>query len=176
YLDLNLSTGSVITLVMLLQITVLSQCQNLNSFLEKHVVSENADITVTDIIRNRNIRSGNNCKKKNTFIHDTNGLRVKELCSKLAEKKDVKSEFCLPLTHGILQNNSAKPPDCIYVQKVIFGKIHITCENKEPVHLIALSKPSSRSNGSSIHRTLNSSEKLPKCPAVRCFHSAVLFR
>uniref|UniRef100_A0A8C5WJ98 Ribonuclease A-domain domain-containing protein n=1 Tax=Leptobrachium leishanense TaxID=445787 RepID=A0A8C5WJ98_9ANUR len=129
-----MSPASLLTLGILICFSATSQCQDLNSFLKKHIVQDNDSIVCDEIIKARNIILNNNCKSKNTFIHDTDGHRVKAMCANITKSTKVASDIPFNLTDCILKSESLPPPNCAYNQKNEKGKIYITCENHYPVH------------------------------------------
>uniref|UniRef100_A0A8C5QVZ0 Ribonuclease A-domain domain-containing protein n=1 Tax=Leptobrachium leishanense TaxID=445787 RepID=A0A8C5QVZ0_9ANUR len=126
----------VIILGIILCFSVLSQCQNVKSFMEKHIVQDNAEIICNDTIRNRNLRNRDGCRPRNTFIHDTNGHRIKGLCANIIESTVIISDMSFKLTDCKMQKGTQRPPNCAYKQKGETGKIHITCERNNPVHFV----------------------------------------
>ncbi|KAM8960635.1 amphinase-1-like [Pelodytes ibericus] len=125
-----------VTLGILLSFSVVSQCQNYKSFMEKHIVQEKASINCNITIKDRNLRNRDECRRRNTFIHDTNGKQVREMCSNIVASEVVVSENIFKLTDCKLQRGSPNPPRCGYSQTSENGVIHITCENHYPVHFV----------------------------------------
>ncbi|OCU01551.1 amphinase-1 [Xenopus laevis] len=111
-----------------------SDTQNINAFMEKHIVKEGVETNCNQTIKDRNIRFKNNCKFRNTFIHDTNGKKVKEMCAGIVKSTFVISKEPLPLTDCLLMGRTARLPNCGYNQTRTTGIINITCENNYPVH------------------------------------------
>ncbi|XP_063312565.1 angiogenin [Pelobates fuscus] len=131
-----MSPFSFITLGIILSFSVFCQCQNLKSFMEKHIVQDHAKINCNVTIKDRNLKFRNECRRRNTFIHDTNGIQIKELCSNIIGPKEVISDMSFKLTDCKLLKGSPNPPGCEYSQKSENGKVQITCENNSPVHFV----------------------------------------
>ncbi|NP_001081925.1 amphinase-4-like S homeolog isoform X1 [Xenopus laevis] len=126
--------SSLLTICIILSFSLPSDTQNINAFMEKHIVKEGAETNCNQTIKDRNIRFKNNCKFRNTFIHDTNGKKVKEMCAGIVKSTFVISKELLPLTDCLLMGRTARPPNCAYNQTRTTGVINITCENNYPVH------------------------------------------
>eukprot|EP00079_Xenopus_tropicalis_P009919 XP_002934327.1 PREDICTED: amphinase-4-like [Xenopus tropicalis] len=124
----------LLTLCIVLSFCLPSNTQNINAFMEKHIVKEGVETNCNQTIKDRNIRFKNNCKFHNTFIHDTNGKKVKEMCSGIVKSTFMISKEPLPLTDCLLMGRTAKPPNCAYNKTITTGFINITCENNYPVH------------------------------------------
>ncbi|KAG8596473.1 hypothetical protein GDO81_001922 [Engystomops pustulosus] len=111
------------------------QCQNYNKFKDKHIVEDQAQINCNITIKDRQINK-DSCRFRNTFIHDTNGRKIRELCSPYVRSTLVPSDSALALTDcKLLKSRSSSPSSgCSYNQTEVKGVVYVTCENQLPVH------------------------------------------
>ncbi|KAG8455548.1 hypothetical protein GDO86_001664 [Hymenochirus boettgeri] len=126
----------LVMLGIILSFPLQSHTQNFNMFMEKHIVPEKGNINCNVTIKERNIRNRNECRPRNTFIHDTNGKIVRDLCSGIVSSTVVSSKEPLALTDCRMLKGSLRPPNCAYNQTEEMGTIYITCENNYPVHFV----------------------------------------
>nr|DBA22654.1 TPA: hypothetical protein GDO54_013668 [Pyxicephalus adspersus] len=119
------------------------ECQNFNTFKEKHIIQDeekiNCNLTISDRKLNRNA-----CRYHNTFIHDTNARKLRDMCSPYVASTNVASRGSLKLTDCKLQKSSDST-NCAYNQKGLAGIVYVTCENRVPVHFVKFQENSSPS-------------------------------
>ncbi|CAJ0966653.1 unnamed protein product [Ranitomeya imitator] len=110
------------------------QCQNYKTFVEKHIVEDQAKINCNITIKDRNINK-DSCRYRNTFIHDTDARKIREMCSRHVASTVVSSDGSLTLTDcKLLKSPSAM--GCSYNQAVVKGVVYVTCERQVPVHFV----------------------------------------
>lgn len=127
------SSGIFLCVAILASISFI-QCQNYKTFMEKHIVEDQAKINCNSTIKERNLNK-NSCRFHNTFIHDTDAKKIREACSSHETSTVVSSGRTLTLTDcKLLKSQSAT--GCSYNQTGVKGVVYVTCERQVPVHFV----------------------------------------
>ncbi|KAG9487242.1 hypothetical protein GDO78_007226 [Eleutherodactylus coqui] len=114
------------------------QSQNYRTFLDKHIVEDNAKINCNMTIKDRNLNR-DSCRIRNTFIHDSNAKKILDVCAPYESSTIVPSGRLLTLTDcKLLRSPSATT--CSYSQTGVKGVVYVTCEKQRPVHFVKFEK------------------------------------